>query len=99
MQHKVFEKQLEDVRSETVRNLVIKSLDTISEKFFHAGASSTGKYHPDYTAGDGGLVRHTMSVEYFAKFPDESPMLLFPDIAECIISLLLPDWTGNHIPR
>lgn len=67
MQHKVFEKQLEDVRSETVRNLVIKSLDAISEKFFHAGASSTGKYHPDYTAGDGGLIRHTMSVEYFAK--------------------------------
>ena len=67
MQHKVFEKQLEDVRSETVRNLVIKALDAISEKFFHAGASSTGKYHPDYAVTESGLVKHTKAVVFFVE--------------------------------
>ena len=27
--------------------------------FFHVAASSTGKYHPKYALGDGGLLRHT----------------------------------------
>lgn len=31
----------------------------LPDYFFEVPASSTGKYHPKYTLGDGGLVRHT----------------------------------------
>jgi hypothetical protein len=31
----------------------------LPDYFFHIPASSTGKYHPSYSLGDGGLYRHT----------------------------------------
>ena len=31
----------------------------LPEYFFEVPASSTGKYHPEFSQGDGGLVRHT----------------------------------------
>lgn len=34
-------------------------LSQIPDYFFHIPASSTGKYHPQYALGEGGLVRHT----------------------------------------
>ena len=34
-------------------------LDKLPDYFFKVPASSTGKYHPKYALGDGGLVRHT----------------------------------------
>ena len=34
-------------------------LSLLPEYFFRVPASSTGKYHPKYALGDGGLVRHT----------------------------------------
>ena len=33
----------------------------LPDYFFEVPASSTGKYHPKYALGDGGLVRHTKS--------------------------------------
>lgn len=34
-------------------------VDKLPDYFFEVPASSTGKYHPRYAIGDGGLVRHT----------------------------------------
>lgn len=33
-------------------------IDLLPDYIFEVGASSTGKYHPSYTIGDGGLVKH-----------------------------------------
>lgn len=33
-------------------------IELLPDYFFEVPASSTGKYHPSYTLGDGGLVRH-----------------------------------------
>ena len=41
-----------------VDNLKIM-VDLLPDYFFIIPASSTGKYHPMYATGDGGLVRHT----------------------------------------
>lgn len=41
-----------------VDNLKIM-VDLLPDYFFIIPASSTGKYHPNYATGDGGLVRHT----------------------------------------
>ena len=83
-----FKNQLKDIKSEIIKGLVVNALETINEKFYHAGASSTGKYHPDYTAGDGGLVRHTKSVEYFAKyFTDNLDISVYEK--DCILAAAL----------
>jgi hypothetical protein len=45
------------------RNILGKALPY----FWSVGSSSTGKYHPEQSNGEGGLVRHTMATAYFAK--------------------------------
>lgn len=46
--------------SKYVENLKIL-VDLLPDYFFIVPASSTGKYHPEFSLGDGGLVRHTKS--------------------------------------
>lgn len=45
--------------------------ETIIESFpvywYHVGASSTGKYHPQYALNEGGLVRHTLALIRFVN--------------------------------
>jgi hypothetical protein len=55
----VFEKELKFIKSEKIRDFVVKALEATPDYFFSIPASSTGKYHPGYALGDGGLVRHT----------------------------------------
>ena len=45
-----------------VKRLVRIVLDKAPENFWTIAASSTGKYHPEYAAGEGGLIRHTKAV-------------------------------------
>jgi hypothetical protein len=59
--------QIELIQGGIVRDLVLKALNNVNTKFWSAGASSTGKYHPDYSAGNQGLLRHTQSVVYFTS--------------------------------
>ena len=35
--------------------------------FWKSGASSSGKYHPQFTKGEGGLVRHTKAVAWVCE--------------------------------
>ena len=39
----------------------------VPDYFYVVPASSTGKYHPLYALGPGGLVRHTMAAVYLAE--------------------------------
>lgn len=50
-----------------IRETVDMLLDKVPEYFWHVAASSTGKYHPDYALGEGGLVRHTRAAVAFAE--------------------------------
>ena len=54
-----FKKELDLIKNEEIRKSCIKVLEKVDEEFFVAAASSTGKYHPTYALGDGGLYRHT----------------------------------------
>lgn len=40
--------------------IAISMLSMFPDYFFYVPASSTGKYHPDFSNGRGGLVRHTL---------------------------------------
>lgn len=63
--HELFSKELETITNEDIREFAKKLLDDAPEYFFHVAASSTGKYHPQISLGDGGLMRHTKAVVRF----------------------------------
>ena len=54
-----FERELNYIKNEKLRNFTGYVLDKLPDYFREIGASSSGKYHPSYTLGAGGLIRHT----------------------------------------
>lgn len=48
--------------SREYRNLVEFLIDQLDDYWFIKPASSTGKYHPKFNNGEGGLVRHSLNV-------------------------------------
>lgn len=69
-------------------------LEQLPDYFYEVAASSTGKYHPAYTQGEGGLVRHTQAAVRIANelFKNDT-VQNFDDLEKDIIrvSLLLHD--------
>ena len=59
MKDKLFSKELSYIKSDSIRNSAITMINLLPDYFFEIPASSTGKYHPEFSLGDGGLVRHT----------------------------------------
>lgn len=51
-----------------IKDFAIVLLDNLPEYIWHVGASSTGKYHPAYSLGEGGLMRHQIAVVRFLNF-------------------------------
>ena len=59
---KVFEKELNYIKNNSYKENLKILINLLPDYFFEIPASSTGKYHPKYALGDGGLVRHTKVV-------------------------------------
>ena len=57
--YEVFNKELGYIKDERIRNSLKTMLNLLPEYFYQIPASSTGKYHPSFALGEGGLVRHT----------------------------------------
>lgn len=55
----VFDYELGQINNNALRGFITRCIDAAPAYFFTMAASSTGKYHPAYTLGDGGLIRHT----------------------------------------
>lgn len=55
----VFRKELSYIKNDEYRKNAEKLLELLPDYFYEIPASSTGKYHPQFALGDGGLVRHT----------------------------------------
>ena len=56
----IFFGELQLIKSDSLRAAVRRILDELVPQYFYVvSASSTGKYHPWYSLGYGGLVRHT----------------------------------------
>lgn len=51
--------ELNLINNHALRGFITRALDGVPDYFFEMPASTTGKYHPAYTLGNGGLVRHT----------------------------------------
>ena len=63
--HELFTNELNTFANEDIKELAKVLLDDAPDYFFKVAASSTGKYHPSYALGDGGLMRHTKAVVRF----------------------------------
>ena len=63
----VFEKELSYIENEVLRDIVSETLDNTPEYIKDIPASATGKYHPEYSFGQGGLVRHIKASIGIAK--------------------------------
>jgi len=57
-----FESVLSLIKNDDIRDFCKLLLNDADDYFFEKPASSTGKYHPQYALGDGGLARHSMAV-------------------------------------
>lgn len=55
----VFKIELGYIKDERVRKACLEMIKILPDYFFEVQAASTGKYHPEYAAGEGGLLRHT----------------------------------------
>lgn len=65
---KYFEKELATFENADIKELAEMMIVNIPDYFFHVPASSTGKYHPQYALGDGGLYRHTCALLRFMNY-------------------------------
>lgn len=91
MKRDVFKKELSYIVDEDIKESLAIMIDKVPDYFFTIPAASTGKYHPAFAQGDGGLVRHTkaavrMAYELYGiyKFPQHTKDLI-------IMALVLHD--------
>lgn len=62
-----FARELNYIQNERLKDFTKYVLDDLPDYFRHIGASSSGKYHPAYTIGEGGLIRHTKAAVAVAQ--------------------------------
>lgn len=58
---------LDMIVSEEIRALAEAIIALLPEYWWHVAASSSGKYHPEFSLGEGGLVRHSIVTAVFAR--------------------------------
>lgn len=62
----MFEQEIALIKDETLRDIVRGYMQTcVPSYFWDVGASSSRKFHPGFSQGKGGLVRHTQAVVMF----------------------------------
>lgn len=59
MNYTIFNDELNLIKNERLKESCIELLKILPDYFYHVEASSSGKYHPAFALGEGGLVRHT----------------------------------------
>lgn len=69
-----FSKEVNYIKNPRYKESIEVLLSLLPDYFFEVPASSTGKYHPAFALGDGGLLRHTKVAVRIANelFNDES---------------------------
>ena len=55
----MFLDELSYIKNEEYSDALLNMINMIPDYWFHEAASSTGKYHPEYALGEGGLLRHS----------------------------------------
>lgn len=92
---KVFEKEFSYIMDNDIRKDAMYLISALPDYYFIVDASSTGKYHPKYASGKGGLSRHIKSAVKMAVELLNDPCISKPytdrDRDLIILSLLIHD--------
>ncbi len=94
-------KCVESIKDVELREYITDLLNKIPAYFWEVPASSTGKYHPAYALGKGGLVRHTRAaVQIALELFENKTVCNFNDLEKDIIiaALILHDTVKHGIP-
>ncbi len=59
MKKDIFKTEINYIKNPEYKNNAETLIELLPDYFFEVPASSTGKYHPSFAGGNGGLVRHT----------------------------------------
>lgn len=92
MKSDTFSRELETISDNSIRNFAMTALNLLPEYFYTVPASSTGKYHPAYALGNGGLVRHTKAAARFAAHLlslEQYQLQFSPAERDCAIAAIL----------
>lgn len=73
-----FTRELSYIKNDTLRKIVVDTLDVSPKCIVSIPASSSGRYHPQYSLGEGGLMRHVKAAVGIAHCQIET------DIFECL---------------
>ncbi len=73
MKHDEFKIELSYIKDDRIRKSCETILDILPDYFYEIPASSTGKYHPSFSLGKGGLVRHVKVATRIANDLFEDP--------------------------
>ena len=73
MKHEEFKIELSYIKDDRIRKSCETILDILPDYFYEIPASSTGKYHPSFSLGKGGLVRHVKVATRIANDLFEDP--------------------------
>ena len=85
-----FKEEINYIKDKNIREYAEKAINNLPDYFFEIPASSTGKYHPDYSQGNGGLVRH---VKACVRFGVECFRLeWYSDFSEIDRDLMIVSW-------
>jgi len=95
-----FKQEFEHIVSPRIKDFAEKAIESLPDYFFRIPSSSTGRYHPTYALGDGGLVRHVRAavriavelfrMDMFNYFTSEEKDLI-------VVALLLHDGAKSGI--
>ena len=88
--HEKFNNEIKYIKNDRIKNSLITMLDKLPDYFYEVPASSTGKYHPSFSLGNGGLLRHTKAAVRIAVelFNDISLQNFTDDEKDLIIMAL-----------
>jgi hypothetical protein len=64
---KIFEKEIDLIEDCILNDFAQYCIERVPDYFFTMPASTTGKFHPAYSLGEGGLVRHTKAAVKIAN--------------------------------
>lgn len=70
-----FNKELNYIKNKNIKESCKTMINLLPDYFFTIPASSTGKYHPEFTLGDGGLIRHVKAAVKIAKDLLDNPCI------------------------
>ena len=99
----MFDKEISYIKDNQIKSAMVKLLNILPEYWFEVPASSTGKYHPEYALGNGGLLRHSKAAMRIGY-----ELLSDPSIGEkytdhekdlMLISLLVHDGLKSGNPK